>query len=130
MDGQPVAQESASPLRASEYVIECANCDAPFAATRFEAKAFCSVRCHAIARVVRYGRQQIVRFGPAAGWTDDVLRDVVERVPDGVSLLEIGRRLDAPTPTRPCDDENWHEMFQQWIAGSRRAGRLPVDADR
>lgn len=127
---EPVAQESASPVPASECVIDCANCDAAFGATRFEAEAFCSLRCRAVARVVRYGRQQIVRFGPAAGWTDEVLRDVVERVPDGVSLAEIGRRLEAPTPMRPCDDENWQEMFQQWIAGSRRAGRLPVNADR
>jgi hypothetical protein len=112
------------------WVIDCANCEAAFATTPFDATAFCSARCRAIARVVRYGRRQIIRFGPTSGWTDEVLRQLVERVPDGIPLAEIGRRLDAQTPTRDCDDEHWNETFQHWVAVARRATQLPVDADR
>jgi hypothetical protein len=112
------------------WVIDCANCDHTFTTTAFDADAFCTPRCRATARAVRYGRKQTIRFGQPARWHNDVLAEAVARVPDGVQLVEMRRRWNAEPAERVCDDDRWNETWQQWIARHRRQRPLTVPAPR
>jgi hypothetical protein len=110
-----------------ELAIDCANCGTQFSTTLYEAKAFCSRHCHDTARVVRYGRKLVVRFGPTKAWPEQVLLGAVDRVPEGVLLADMNRRWEAATPDRPCDDAGWNDTFQAWVAANRReAQALPA----
>lgn len=91
-----------------------------FATLPFDAEAFCSVRCHATARAIRYGRKQVARFGPSSTWQDEVLLSAVGRVPRDTLLVEIDQRWNADKPQRVCDQESWNDTCLQWVARNRR----------
>jgi hypothetical protein len=102
------------------WEIDCANCGLTVVTSPFDATAFCSVNCRAVARAVRYGRRQVARFGPVAAWSDDVLLGAVGRVPEGTLLAEIEQRWSSPRALKPCDHENWNDTWLSWTARHRR----------
>jgi hypothetical protein len=106
------------------WAIECVNCGSCFATTPYDARAFCSRRCQDTARAVRYGRTLVARFGPTRVWTDEVLLGAVGRVPVDVVLADMNRRWEAQRPEKACDDEDWNDSFQAWVAANRRQARL------
>jgi hypothetical protein len=106
--------------RQPTWEIDCVNCGQTFATMPFDAAAFCSPQCHATARAIRYGRRQVVRFGPSSTWQDEVLLSAVGRVPRGTLLVEIDRRWNAPEPEKVCDHESWNHTWLDWVARNRR----------
>jgi hypothetical protein len=127
--GSPGFRRTIPDATGAEWAIDCVNCDAAFSATPFDGAAFCSARCHDTERAVRYGRKQRTQYGPAGRWPDAVLAAALERVPAGNVLAEIERRWMADKPARPCDDVQWNDSFQTWIAHNRRKLPLVVLSD-